>query len=139
MFDTVFNRTTWDIHGTLPFTPMTAMGESVAPAFDHAYASLLEDLSQRGLLENTLVVAAGEFGRTPKINPSGGRDHWTRCWTVLFAGGGVRGGQVIGASDEVGADPVERPVSPAEVAATVYDTLGIAGEGPAAAPIRELF
>src|SRR5260370_25647686 len=93
--------------------------------FDRAYSALLEDLHQRGLLETTLVVAMGEFGRTPKLNPRGGRDHWPGCWTVLFAGGGVRGGQVIGASDRTGAAPKERPVTPAEVAATVYHALGI--------------
>ena len=71
--------------------------------FDKAYASLLEDLTSRGMLDNTLVVAMGEFGRTPKINPAGGRDHWPQCWTMSMAGGGVKGGQVIGASDEIGA------------------------------------
>jgi uncharacterized protein (DUF1501 family) len=120
--------------------------------FDHAYSTLLEDLSARGMLEDTLVVAMGEFGRTPKLNPAGGRDHWPHCWTVLFAGGGVRGGQVVGASDASGAYPRERPVTPPEVVATVYRSLGVdlrtALEGPAGPvpvvepgvqPIRELF
>ena len=93
--------------------------------FDLAYTALLDDLKQRGMLDNTLVVAMGEFGRTPQLNPRGGRDHWPGVWSVLFAGGGVRGGQVIGASDRTGAEPRDRPVSPAEVAATVYQGLGI--------------
>jgi len=82
-------------------------------------------LNERGMLENTLVVAMGEFGRTPKLNPAGGRDHWQHCWSMLFAGGGVQGGRVVGASDAIGAYPQERPVTPAEVAATIYHSLGI--------------
>jgi uncharacterized protein (DUF1501 family) len=77
------------------------------------------------LLNNTMVVAMGEFGRTPKVNPAGGRDHWPQCWTMLMAGGGVGGGKVVGASDEIGAAPKDRPTSPAEVAATIYHGLGI--------------
>src|SRR5262245_40221757 len=93
--------------------------------FDRAYASLLEDLDQRGLLASTLVLATGEFGRTPQLNPRGGRDHWPGCWSVLFTGAGVRGGQVVGSSDATGNEPKDRPVSPAEVAATVYHALGL--------------
>ena len=93
--------------------------------FDLAYTALLEDLKQRGLLDTTLVVAMGEFGRTPQLNPRGGRDHWPGVWSVLFAGAGVRGGQVVGASDKTGAEPKDRPVTPAEVAATVYHGLGV--------------
>ena len=70
--------------------------------FDNAYSSLLEDLSDRGLLDATLVLATGEFGRTPRINPAGGRDHWPQCWTVVLAGGGVKGGQIVGSSDAIG-------------------------------------
>ena len=72
-----------------------------------------------------MVVAMGEFGRTPKINPAGGRDHWPTCWTVVFAGGGVKGGNIVGASDEIGGAPKDRPTTPAEVAATVFKGLGI--------------
>jgi uncharacterized protein (DUF1501 family) len=90
-----------------------------------AYSSLLQDLQDRRLLTNTMVLAMGEFGRTPKVNPAGGRDHWPQCWSILMAGGGVKGGQVIGASDDIGATPKDRPTSPAEVAATIYDGLGI--------------
>ena len=125
MFETVFNEITWDIHGSKPFSPIVCYRDLIGPMFDNAYSSLLEDLAQRGMLENTLVVAMGEFGRTPKINPAGGRDHWPQCWTVLFAGGGVKGGNVVGASDEMGGYPKDRPTTPAEVAATIYHALGI--------------
>jgi uncharacterized protein (DUF1501 family) len=87
--------------------------------------ALIKDLDQRGLLKSTLVMATGEFGRTPKVNPAGGRDHWPSCWTSIFAGGGIRGGQVVGASDEIGAAPKDRPVTPAEIAATVYHLMGL--------------
>ena len=125
MFETVFNEITWDIHGSKPFSPISCYKDLVGPMFDNAYSSLLEDLNERGLLDTTMVLAMGEFGRTPKINPAGGRDHWPQCWTVLFAGGGVKGGRVIGSSDEIGGYPKDRPTTPAEVAATVYHALGI--------------
>ena len=125
MFDTVFNEISWDIHGSKPFSPLSALKTYLGPMMDNAYTSLLEDLHERGMLENTLVVAMGEFGRTPKINPAGGRDHWPQCWTILFAGGGVQGGQVVGASDEIGAFPKDRATSPAEVVATILYALGI--------------
>jgi hypothetical protein len=125
MFETVFNDITWDIHGSAPFSPISCYSELVGPMFDNAYSSLLEDLSRIGLLDSTLVLATGEFGRTPRINPAGGRDHWPQCWTVVMAGGGVKGGQVVGASDAIGAAPQDRPVTPAHVAATVYKCLGI--------------
>ena len=125
MFETVFNDITWDIHGSAPFSPISCYSDLVGPMFDNAYSSLLEDLSRIGLLDSTLVLATGEFGRTPRINPAGGRDHWPQCWTVVLAGGGVKGGQVVGASDSIGAAPQDRPVTPAHVAATVYKCLGI--------------
>ncbi len=125
MFETVFNEITWDIHGSRPFTPIQAYRDAVGPWFDNGYSSLLEELADRGLLKNTMVVCMGEFGRTPKINPAGGRDHWPQCWTILYAGGKVRGGQVIGASDELGAFPQDRPVSPGEAVASIYAGLGI--------------
>ena len=124
-FLTVFNEITWDIHGSLPFTSIEGMKEQVAPMYDQAYSALIEDLSQRGLLENTLVCNLAEFGRTPRVNPAGGRDHWPQCWTVYFAGGGVQGGRVVGRSDPIGAVPAERPVEPAEVVATIYHSLGL--------------
>ena len=85
MFETVFNEITWDIHGSAPFSPISCYRDLVGPMFDHAYSSLLEDLHDRGLLQDTLVLASGEFGRTPKVNPAGGRDHWTNCWTMVMA------------------------------------------------------
>ena len=89
---TVVNMFDWDVHGWKPFGAMERYRDVVGPRFDLAYSSLLEDLSGRGLLENTLVVAMGEFGRTPKINPDGGRDHWPHCFSILMTGGGIRGG-----------------------------------------------
>jgi hypothetical protein len=125
MFETVFGETTWDIHGSSPFSPISCYRDHVGPMFDQAYSALLEDLHQRGMLENTLVVAMGEFGRTPKINPCGGRDHWPGCSTIVMAGGGVRGGQVYGSSDRLGAEPRDNPVNPAMIAATIYSALGV--------------
>ena len=128
MFETVFDEITWDIHGSKPFSPISCYRDLVGPMFDMAYSSLLQDLHDRGLLTSTMVLAMGEFGRTPKVNPAGGRDHWPQCWSIVMAGGGVKGGQVIGASDEIGATPKDRPTSPAEVAATIYKGLGISLE-----------
>jgi Protein of unknown function (DUF1501) len=125
MFETVFNDITWDIHGSAPFSPISCYSDLVGPMFDNAYSSLLEDLSRIGLLDTTLVLATGEFGRTPRINPAGGRDHWPQCWTVVLAGGGIKGGQIVGASDAIGAAPQDRPVMPAHLAATVYKCLGV--------------
>jgi uncharacterized protein (DUF1501 family) len=95
------------------------------PPFDLGFSALLEDLDERGLLAETLVVCLGEFGRTPEINRNAGRDHWAACNTVVFAGGGVRLGQVHGASDRRAAYPATPPVSPDDLAATIYHALGI--------------
>jgi len=152
-FITVFDEITWDIHGSKPFTSIPGMKDIVAPMYDQGYSALIDDLSQRGMLDTTLVANLAEFGRTPKINPAGGRDHWPQCWTTYFAGGGVKGGRVVGKSDEIGAYPVERPVKPAEIVATIYHSLGLNLEthlpGPQSRPfplvdygtqpIRELF
>ncbi|MDB5293645.1 MAG: hypothetical protein JWL69_4886 [Phycisphaerales bacterium] len=124
-FLTVFNEITWDIHGSLPFTSIAGMKEIVAPMYDQGYSALIEDLHQRRMLDNTMVCALAEFGRTPRVNPAGGRDHWPACWTVYFAGGGVQGGRVVGRSDDIGAYPAERPVTAAEVVATIYHSLGV--------------
>lgn len=124
-FLTVFDEITWDIHGSKPFTSIEGMKNIVAPMYDQGYSALIEDLSQRGMLDNTLVCNLAEFGRTPKINPAGGRDHWPQCWTVYFAGGGIKGGRVVGKSDEIGAYPAERPVTPPEIVATIYKSLGL--------------
>jgi hypothetical protein len=152
-FLTVFDEITWDIHGSKPFTSIEGMKDIVAPMYDRAYGALLDDLSQRGMLENTLVCNLAEFGRTPRINPAGGRDHWPQCWTVYFAGGGVQGGRVVGASDPTGGYPAQRAVDPSEIVATIYHSLGLDLEtalpGPAGRPfplvdygkheIKELF
>lgn len=98
------------------------------PSLDQGYSALLEDLSERGLLDETLVVALGEFGRTPKINKEAGRDHWGACQSIVLAGGGVRGGQVYGASDKIAAYPTKDPVSPEDLIATVYQSMGIPHE-----------
>jgi hypothetical protein len=99
--------------------------DDLLPPADRAFASLIEDLDQRGLLDSTLVVATGEFGRTPKINRDGGRDHWPDCYSVVLAGGGVKGGYVHGASDRMGAYPVADAVTPADLAATIFWRFGI--------------
>jgi Protein of unknown function (DUF1501) len=125
MFETVFDEITWDIHGSRPFSDIVEMANLVAPNFDQAYSALLEDLSNRGMLKTTIVTALGEFGRTPKINPAGGRDHHPGVWTMLIGGGPIQGGRVIGESDELGYTPKSRPVSPGEVAATIYQGLGL--------------
>jgi hypothetical protein len=125
MFETVFDEITWDIHGSRPFTDIAEMARLVAPNFDQAYSALLEDLSDRGMLKTTIVTALGEFGRTPKINPAGGRDHHPGVWTMLIGGGPIQGGRIVGESDELGYFPKSRPVSPGEVAATIYQGLGL--------------
>ncbi|MBJ42092.1 MAG: hypothetical protein CMJ80_02140 [Planctomycetaceae bacterium] len=99
--------------------------DHLLPAADRGIAALIEDLNERGLLESTLIVSTGEFGRTPRINRQGGRDHWPDCYTVLLAGGGSKGGFVLGASDPNGAYPIEAPVSPADLSATIYWRFGI--------------
>jgi hypothetical protein len=124
MFETVFDEITWDIHGSKPFTDIAEMARLVAPNFDQAFSTLLEDLGERGLLAKTMVTALGEFGRTPKINPAGGRDHHPGVWTMIIGGGPIKGGRIIGESDELGYTPKTRPVTPAEVAATLYHGLG---------------
>jgi uncharacterized protein (DUF1501 family) len=125
MFETVFDEVTWDIHGSRPFTDINQMARDVVPNFDQAYTALLEDLDDRGLYESTMVTAMGEFGRTPKINPAGGRDHHPGVWSILMGGGPIRGGRVIGESDELGYKPKSRPITPGEVAATLYRGLGL--------------
>ena len=133
----------WDIHGQAPFAPIAGL-HTLGPMLDESYSSLIEDLHDRGLLEKTMVIAMGEFGRSPKINPAGGRDHWPYCGSMLFAGGGVRGGQVIGATDKRASTATERPVRPEEILASVYHALGISlhtdlpGPGNRPVPIVEI-
>jgi len=111
---------TWDTHKD----NFNGLKNRLVPPMEQAYAALLDDLDERGLLDSTLVVWMGEFGRTPKINTDAGRDHWPGCYSVLLAGGGVRGGQVIGSSDTTGAYPKDRPISPADIHASIYSALG---------------
>jgi hypothetical protein len=113
---------TWDTHGN----NFKKLKGELLPQFDAAAASLVDDLSERGMLGRTLVVFMGEFGRTPKINGSGGgRDHWNFCYSLMLAGGGLKAGYVHGASDRIGAKPSRNPVTPAEVVATIYECLGV--------------
>jgi hypothetical protein len=119
---------TWDHHTNI----FRALKEGYAGGsngkmiqLDQALTALLEDLEERGLLKETLVVVMGEFGRTPKLNTSAGRDHWPRAFSVLLAGAGIKGGQVVGKSDSRGEAPAERPVTPADLARTIYHLLGI--------------
>ena len=111
----------WDTHGNND----EQHRDKLVPPLDQALSTLLDDLEQRGLLDSTLVIVMGEFGRTPHLNAGGGRDHWANCWSLVMAGGGVQGGQVIGASDELGAHPAEREVSIGDLFATVYKAMGI--------------
>jgi hypothetical protein len=121
--------TAWDTHAS-NFGPLRDLH---CPKLDMALSALLEDLDQRGLLEETLVLCIGEFGRSPRLgistsgnsNAADGRDHWPYCYTGLMAGAGIRGGQVYGKSDATGSTPLDNPVHPRDILATVYHTLGI--------------
>jgi hypothetical protein len=110
----------WDTHNNA----FNSLGD-LLPRFDRGVGAFIQDLSQRGLLEKTMVIVIGEFGRTPVINRDGGRDHHPRCFSVLLAGGGIKGGVVVGASDARGYEPAERPVRPEDLSATIYHCLGI--------------
>jgi uncharacterized protein (DUF1501 family) len=110
----------WDTHSD----NFKSLKKRLAAPMEQAYAALLEDLSQRGLLDTTLVIWMGDFGRTPQINRQAGRDHWPHCYTVVLAGGGIRGGQAYGESDRTGAFPKDLPVTPADIHATVFAALG---------------
>ncbi len=124
------NHRGWDTHQDL-YTRLkegytgAQVPVGLIPTLDTALAALLDDLADRGLLDETLIVVMGEFGRTPKLNTDGGRDHWPRVFSALLAGGGIPGGQVIGASDAVGESPADRPVTPADLVCTMYTLLGI--------------
>lgn len=140
-FDTVFDSPSWDCHadgGSLR-TDLNDIRNTVAPSFDTAFARLLIDLEERGMLDSTLVVATGEFGRTPLLNANGGRDHWAGAWTALVAGGGTKGGQIIGRTDARGTTPTDRPVTPQELVATIFHALGVAPDatipGPDGQPV----
>jgi hypothetical protein len=141
MFRTVFDTLSWDCHadgGSLR-TNLDDIGNIVAPIFDTCFSSIINGLDESGHLDSTLVVATGEFGRTPLLNANGGRDHWAGAWTALVAGGGVKGGRVIGRTDAKGTEPTDRPVSPQELVATIYHALGVPPDatipGPDGSPV----
>src|SRR5207247_6698373 len=116
-----FGNRDWDTHGK----NFTTLKDTLLPPTDQGVAALLDDLQSRGLLDETLVVWMGDMGRTPRVNKEAGRDHWSFCYSVVLAGGGVRGGQVYGSSDRSAAYPSTNPVSPADLAATIFHFLGI--------------
>ena len=121
------NYDCWDTHSN----NFTTLKNVNLPEFDQVYAALLEDLEMRGILDETLVVVMSEMGRTPRINGNGGgRDHWTYCYGMWFAGAGIRGGTVVGESDNQAAYVKDRPISPADVCATIYECLGIDPDMP---------
>src|SRR5262249_1075109 len=111
----------WDTHAQ----NADRLQDSLCPQFDVAFAALLDDLAERGLLSETLVVVIGEFGRTPRINKQGGRDHWGHVFSMALAGAGIRAGPVIGASDKYGAYPVTDPIRGGDLTATIFHLLGI--------------
>src|SRR5262245_50521235 len=153
-FDTVFNLSCWDMHadgGGLNNTYLD-YERHLCPQFDWAFTALIQDLEQRGLLQETVVAVLSEMGRTPRVNPRGGRDHYPPAWTNFLCGGNIRGGQVVGATDTTGSRPVDKPVEPPQVLATIYQGMGInldttmmpgPGDRPIrlieAEPIRQLF
>lgn len=111
----------WDTHAS----NASRVRDVLCPQFDRTFATLIEDLRDRGMLDETLVIAMGEFGRSPKINPQGGRDHWGACFSIALAGAGIPGGTVVGSSDRIGGLPDTRPLRPRDLAATVFHLLGL--------------
>jgi len=119
----------WDMHRNI-----TGSIRNTMPPLDAALSVLLDDLSERGLLDTTLVMVSSEFGRTPKINADAGRDHWPKVFSVMLAGGGIKPGMIYGASDATAAEPESDPVSPADLAATMYRLMGIVSDKELMAP-----
>jgi hypothetical protein len=119
----------WDFHNQI-----TAGTRRLMPALDQALAALISDLEQRGLLERTLILVSSEFGRTPKINGTAGRDHWPKVFSVMLAGGGIKGGMIYGSSNATASEPETDPVSPGDLATTVYNQLGIVADKELMAP-----
>jgi hypothetical protein len=153
-FDTVFNLSCWDMHadgGSLNNTYLD-YERMLCPQFDWAFSALIQELHERGLLEETVVAVLSEFGRTPQVNGRGGRDHYPAAWTNFLCGGSIRGGQVVGATDKIGSRPIDSPVEPPQILASIYHGMGInldttmmpgPGDRPIrlveAEPIRQLF
>ena len=142
-FDTVFGVTCWDMHanGSNLDNTYDDYSNHLCPQFDWAFTALIEDLERRGMLEDTVVAVLSEFGRTPKINGRGGRDHYPPAWTNFLCGGNIRGGQVIGSTDKIGAAPHDRPILPPQILASLYTAMGIDLEttmmpGPGSRPVR---
>ena len=132
---------TWDTHRQ----HFPLLKQSILPMFDRAFSALIEDLHDRRMLDETLVVALGEFGRTPRVGQitsdagadRNGRDHWPHCYTALFAGGGLPAGAIYGASDKHAAYPAEHPVTPQDIAATVYELMGIPHDATIVDPLQD--
>jgi hypothetical protein len=129
---------TWDTHGN----HFATLKNTLLPQLDACLSSLIAELKERGLLDETLVVCMGEFGRTPKINSAAGRDHFPGCYSVLLAGGGVKGGRVVGASNSQGSEPVDTPLTPQDLITTIYTLMGISPDAefldPLDRPLRVL-
>jgi uncharacterized protein (DUF1501 family) len=119
VFDGQYNGQTanWDAHENV----FGRLKNDLIPPADQAFAALIDDLTNRGTLTETLVIAMGEFGRTPRINAKAGRDHWPNCYSIVLAGGGIRGGTTLGSSDKLAAYPDSDPVTPADLAATLFE------------------
>jgi uncharacterized protein (DUF1501 family) len=126
----------WDTHGFNDKPMYPVLKNYLLPLTEATLPTLLLDLERRGLLDDTLVVWMGEFGRTPRINDKAGRDHWPGCYTALLAGGGVKRGHVHGASDRLGAYPTGDPVRPEDLSATIFHLLGIEPETEVRDPLN---
>lgn len=124
---------TWDTHGG----NFQSLKTRLLPQFDAAYATLIGDLAERGMLERTLIAVLGDFGRTPKVNANnGGRDHWNFCYSLMLAGGGFKSGFIYGSSDKIGAFPASNPLVPGDIVSTMYHTLGIRHDGEFRDPVN---
>jgi uncharacterized protein (DUF1501 family) len=116
-----FHSNSWDTHAKND----EGHRDKLCPPLDRTLAALIDDLAERGLLDSTVVLAMGEFGRTPFVNPDRGRDHYPSCWSLVLGGGGIKGGQVVGGSDETGSNVTSRATSMGDVFATIYKAFGI--------------
>ncbi|MSR30541.1 MAG: DUF1501 domain-containing protein [Gemmataceae bacterium] len=142
-FDTVFNLSCWDMHadgGGLNNTYLD-YERHLCPQFDIGFTALIEDLEQRGMLQDTVVAVLSEFGRTPRVNGRGGRDHYPNAWTNFLVGGNIKGGQVIGSTDKTGSAPNDNPIEPPQILASIYHAMGVNLDttmipGPGDRPVR---